>query len=321
MFKRLILFALASVMALGASARAEWKPERPVAILVAFAAGGGGDIIARIYASLLQEELGQQVNVINRPGAGGLNGTIEMARAKPDGYTLGLAGTNLNFHGWQQPGSVTPNDFIPVALINADAQGYQVRADSPFKTLKEAMDALKANPSRFKFSASGIGGVWHVGLLKLIMSQGIEPKDIIFVPTGGGGPSINELIAGGVDVAPTSVAEAAVQMKSGQLRSLAVLSDERLAAFPDIPTVKEAIGVDVQNYGWRGFVLPKGTPDDVVATITTAVRNVYNSPKFKEEMDKLGFNMSYAEGADFGAFMKREYDAAGVALKAAGLAK
>src|SRR5690606_20785417 len=105
------------------------KPDRPVSLIIGFAAGGSTDTVARAVAAGLQQQLGQPVNVLNKAGAGGLTGTLEMARAKPDGYTIGLAATNLNVHGWQQPGSVTPDDFIPIALVNTNAAGFQVRAD------------------------------------------------------------------------------------------------------------------------------------------------------------------------------------------------
>ncbi len=323
MIGKTVTAALVAAMAFGAShtqaSAQEWQPERPVSLLLAFAAGGGGDIIARIMANLLQQELGQPVNVVNRPGAGGLTGTLEMARAEPDGHTIGLAGTNLNFHGWQQPGSVTHEDFIPLALVNADAAGFQVAANSPFQSLSEAMEAFKTDPTSFTSSASGVGGVWHVGLIKLAMSQGIAPGDIVFVPTGGAAPSINELIAGGVDFAPTSVVEAAAQIRAGQVRSLGVMAEERLEAFPDVPTVSEELGQDVFHYGWRGFVAPLGTPDEVVERWKTAIRNVYESEAFATEMNKLGFGMRWAEGDDFAAFMKAEYDGAGEILEAAGL--
>jgi tripartite-type tricarboxylate transporter receptor subunit TctC len=322
MIRKTFSATLLAAVTLGLShapAQAEWEPDRPISVVIAFAAGGGGDIIVRTMATLLQQELGQPVNVINRPGAGGLTGTLEMARAAPDGYNIGFAGTNLNFHGWQQPGSVTPDDFIPLALVNADAAGFQVAANSPFQTLAEAMDAFKADPASFTSSASGVGGVWHVGLLELAMAQGMEPADIVFVPTGGAAPSINELIAGGVDFAPTSVVEAAAQIKAGQVRSLGVMAEERLEAFPDVPTVSEALGQDIFHYGWRGFVAPLGTPDDVVARWKDAIRTVYESDEFKNQMNTLGFGMRWAEGDDFAAFMKAEYDDAGVILKSAGL--
>jgi len=318
-----MITAVAATMALAfsSSAQADWKPERPVTMIAAFAAGGSTDIVARAVASVLQQELGQPVNVINKPGAGGLTGTMEMARAKPDGYTIGLAATNLNVHGWQQPGSVTPDDFAPIALMNTNAAGFQVRADSPFKTLKEAMDAFKADPKKFTSSASGTGGVWHVGLLKLAMSQGIDPDDVVFVPTGGAGPSLNELIAGGVDFAPTAVVEAAAQIKAGQVRALGVLANERLEAFPDVPTVKEALGVDVVHSSWTGLVAPKDTPAEIVAALRKAARVVYDSPEFKKQMDTLGFATAWAEGDDFAAFMKEQYESSGEALKAAKIVK
>ncbi len=317
---RILAAAFAATTAFGtAGAHAQWKPDRPITMIVAFAAGGGTDTVARAAAAILQQELGQPVNVVNRPGAGGLTGTLEMARAEPDGYTIGLAATNLNVHGWQQPGSVTPEDFTPIALINTNAAGFQVAADSPFENLADAMEAFKANPQDFTSSASGIGGVWHIGLLKLAMSQGIDPADIVFVPTGGAAPSINELIAGGVDFAPTAVAESAAQIRAGQIRSLGVMADERLEAFPDIPTVEEAIGTPVLHYSWTGFVAPLETPDEIVEAYKEAVRKVSESPQFRDQLINLGFGISYVPGEEFATFMTEQYESSGEALRAAGL--
>jgi tripartite-type tricarboxylate transporter receptor subunit TctC len=310
----------AALLALGlGQAHAEWKPDRPITMIIAFAAGGGTDTVARAAAAVMQQEFGQPVNVVNRPGAGGLTGTLEMARAEPDGYTIGLAATNLNVHGWQQPGSVTPEDFTPIALINTNAAGFQVAADSPFQTLAEAMEAFKADPQSFTSSASGVGGVWHIGLLKLAMSQGIDPADIVFIPTGGAAPSLNELIAGGVDFAPTAVAESGPQIRSGQVRSLGVMAEERLEAFPDIPTVGEALGTPVLHYSWTGFVAPLGTPDDVIEAYRKAARAVSESEQFRQQLSSLGFGLSYAEGDAFATFMAEQYQSSGDALRAAGM--
>lgn len=321
--KTTLSITMATVLAFGASAtaaQAAW-PERPITVIVAYSAGGGTDATARVMAKQLEGQLGQPVNVLNRPGAGGLTGHKAIADAKPDGYTIGLLTSSINSYKWLGQGDLTYEDYLPLALVNFDAAGFQVRADSPFKTLDEAITAIKGDPSKFSASASGIGGPWHVAWSVLMMNVGVDPKAVSFIPTKGAAPSLTELLAGGVDVVPASLPECRAMIDSGDVRALAVMDSDRHPAFPNVPTVKEAIGETVVAGVWRGFAAPKGIPADIVAKLTSAINTAYQSAEFRDTMAKRGYGLRWAEGKDFQEFMKLTYEDTGKVLVASGLAR
>lgn len=316
----IVAVAILAIGTLGSTAQAAW-PDRPITIIVAYSAGGGTDATARVMAKLLEKQLGQPVNVLNRPGAGGLIGHKAVADAKPDGYTIGLLSSSINSYKWLGQGDLNYTNYLPLALINFDAAGFQVRAKSPFKTLGDAITAIKANPSKYTASASGIGGPWHVAWSVLMMSVGVNPKAVSFIPTKGAAPSLTELLAGGVDFVPASLPESRAMIESGDVRALAVMDTVRHPAFPKVPTVKEAIDKNVVAGVWRGFAGPKGIPADIAAKLRSAIKVAYNSPEFRKIMAKRGYGLRWAEGDDFRKFMKSTYEDTGKVLTASGLAR
>ena len=168
-----LLGLLSVVSALPAAAQN--YPARPITLIVPWGAGGGTDATARIIGSLMEKDLGQPVNVVNRTGGSGVVGHAAIASAQPDGYTIGLATVEIGMMHWQGLTELTSASYTPIGLVNADPAGVQVRADSPYKTVNELLAAIKANPGKFKASGTGQGGIWHLAIAGLLSEQNIAP--------------------------------------------------------------------------------------------------------------------------------------------------
>jgi tripartite-type tricarboxylate transporter receptor subunit TctC len=311
----------AVVAALTAAPALAKYPDRPLTIIVPWGAGGGTDATGRIIASLLEKELGQPVNVVNRTGGSGVVGHQAIASAAPDGYTLGTVTVEINMMHWQGLTKLTYKDFTPIALYNTDPAGLQVAATAPWKTARELVDAIKASPGKLKASGTGQGGIWHLALAGMLQSLGLDPASAPWVPSGGAAPGLQDLVAGGVSIVPCSVPEARAMLDAGKVRSLAVMSPARNPVFPDVPTLKEALGLDWTMGAWRGIAGPKGLPKEVTDRLVGAMRKIYDSKEFKDFMAQRGFGVVYADPAGFEAFMARSNEDLGKVMKAVGLAK
>jgi len=311
---------LAGAFGLAAPAEAAY-PERPITLIVPWGAGGGTDATARIVASVLEKELGQPINVVNRTGGSGVVGHSAIAEAEPDGYTLGMATVEIGMMHWQGLTELTWENYTPLALVNEDPAAVHVRADAPWADLKALIDDIKANPGKYKASGTGQGGIWHLAIAGLLSELGIEPSAVPWVPSEGAAPGLQDLVAGGVDIVPSSVPEAQSLLEAGRVKSLAVMSAERNAAFPDVPTTQETVGVTWEIGAWRGIVGPKRLPQEVIDTLVPALEKVYNSAEYKEFMNGRGFGMRWAAGDDFATFMKESNESLGAVMKEVGIAK
>jgi putative tricarboxylic transport membrane protein len=296
-------------------------PERPITLIVPWNAGGGTDATGRIIANLLQKELGQPVNVVNRTGGSGVVGHSAIATGTPDGYTIGVVTVEIGMMHWAGLTELKGTDYTPIALYNYDPAGLQVRADSPWKTAKDVIDAIKAEPGKHKASGTGQGGIWHLALAGMLNKAGIDPGAAPWVPSQGAAPGLQELVAGGVDIVPCSVVEAAALLSAGKVRSLAVMDTQKLDAFPNIPTLKEAAGVDWQTSAWRGIAAPKGLPEDITAKLVAAMDKAYKSQEFIDFMKGRGFGMVWRPGPEFAKWMADSDASLGAAMKASGIAK
>jgi tripartite-type tricarboxylate transporter receptor subunit TctC len=297
-------------------------PDRPIQMIVPWGAGGGTDAVGRVFASMLQQELGVPVNVINRTGGSGVVGHSAIATAKPDGYTLGIMTIEIDMMHWQGLTELTYKDFDILAIVNSDPGGIMVSADSPYKTAQELLAALKAEPAgTFKGSGTGQGGIWHVGLAGWLLSEGLAPDQVTWVPSQGAAPGITDMVAGGVDLVPTSLAEGRSMIDAERVRPLATMSAERQALFPDVPTLKESVNSDWTLSVWRGVVAPKGLPDDVSAKLSAAVEKAYNSDTYQTFMKDRGFGVRWASGAEATKIVAEDDVVFGEVMKKAGLAK
>lgn len=302
------------------TAQAAW-PERPITMIVPWGAGGGTDATARIIASQLEKELGQPVNVVNRTGGNGVVGHSAIAKAKPDGYTLGMLTVEIAMMKRQGLTNLSPADYTPLALMNVDPAGVSVSADSPYKTMEELVAAIKANPGKLKASGTGQGGIWHIAMAGLLKNIKLDPNDVPFIPSNGAAPAMLELVAGGVDIVPTSLPEARPMIDAGKARPLAVMAKEREPLYPDVPTLMETIGSDWTIGVWRGIAGPKKLPADVTEKLVVALKNVNESQEFKDFMKTRGFGVGYAGGEEYGAFMQKSEQDLGEVISAIGMAR
>lgn len=311
--------AIAAVLPFATPAMAQY-PDRPLTIIVPWGAGGGTDATARIIGSVLEKELGQPVNVVNRTGGSGVVGHSAIAEAEADGYTLGIATVEIGMMHWQGLTELTWENYTPLALMNEDPAGVQVSASSEYDTLEALIDAIEAGaPSAFRASGTGQGGIWHLAIAGMLNDRGIDPAKVPWVPSEGAAPGLQDLVAGGVDIVPCSLVEARALIDAGRVKSLAIMSSTRAELFPDVPTLSEAIGSDWQIGAWRGIVGPAGLPDDVTSRLTEALEAVYNSEDYRNFMQAQGFGVRWAAGQDFAGFMDQSNQALGETMRAVGL--
>ena len=313
--------ATAAAFSFAASAFATEYPDRPITLIVPWGAGGGTDATGRMIAGLLQEELGQPLNVVNRTGGSGVVGHSAIATAEPDGYTIGVVTVEIGMMHWAGLTDLTYEDYTPIALYNYDAAGIQVRADSEWNSAGDLIEAVKADPGKYKGSGTGQGGIWHLALAGMLNDAGAAADAAPWVPSKGAAPGLQELVAGGVDVVTSSVVEAAALIEAGKVKSLAVMGEERLGAFADVPTLKEATGSDWKMAAWRGVAGPKGMPDEATAKLSAALETVWKSAEFQEFMNGRGFGLVWKPGAEFTTWMQESDAALGTVMTAVGLAK
>ncbi len=296
-------------------------PERPITIVVPWGAGGGTDATGRILASLMERDLGVPVNVVNRTGGSGVVGHSAIATAAPDGYTLGVVTVEIGMMHWQGLTELSYKDYTPLALYNADAAGLQVRADAPWQSAQEVLDAIKAEPGKYKASGTGQGGIWHLALAGMLQAAAIAPDAAPWVPSQGAAPGLQDLVAGGVDLVTCSVPEAQALLEAGKVKSLAVMSAERNPAFPDVPTLKEATGLEWSVPAWRGIAGPKGMPPEVADRLVPLLKQIHESQEFKDFMAQRGFGLVWRDSAGFEQWMAENDQTLGEVMKAVGLAK
>ncbi|WP_108662472.1 tripartite tricarboxylate transporter substrate binding protein [Acuticoccus kandeliae] len=315
------MMALASALVgLAAGPALADYPERPITMLVSWAPGGGTDAVARALAAQLEKELGTPVNVVNRTGGAGVVGHTQMVNSRPDGYTIGLASAELTTYYWSGTAQFTGNDVTPIALVNLDASAFNVGADSEWADLQAALDAIAEAPAgTYKLSGMAPGAGYHLAFSGLLNSEGIDPNKVTVVPSQGAAPGFQELASGGVEIVPSSLPEAKAMIDAGKVKTLAVLSDDRLPAFPDVPTVNEAIGKDFSGGTWRGIVAPAGLPDDITATLVEAVEKAWNSEEFQSFMSERGFGIKYLGGEEFGAYLAQQHESNGEVMGLLGL--
>jgi len=313
------LAALATLLFAGAAFAA--YPERPVTLIVPWAAGGGTDATARIIGSLLVKELGQPINVVNRTGGSGVVGHSAIAQAAPDGYTIGIITVEIGMMHWQKLTELNGTSYTPIALVNADPAGVQVAADSPYKSVPELIAAIKANPGKMKASGTGQGGIWHLAIAGMLQDLKVDPASVPWVPSNGAAPGLQDLVAGGVQIAPVSLPEARSMIDAGKVKSLAVMASAPSALYPNVPTLKSATGSNWTMAAWRGIAAPKGIPAEANDKLVAALRKIVASKDYTEFMAKQGYGVIYAPPAEFAAFMAKSDADLGATMKAVGIVK
>jgi tripartite-type tricarboxylate transporter receptor subunit TctC len=316
-----VLAVLLGTLLWGSMAWAQNYPNRPITLIVPWGAGGGTDAVARIIAALLEKDLGQPVNVVNRTGGNGVVGHSAIATAAPDGYTLGMITVEISMMHWAGLTQLNPTDFTPLGLMNIDPAAVTVRADSPYKTLDDLVKAVKANPGKFKASGTGQGGIWHLALAGMLKDMKVDVAAAPWVPSNGAAPAMNDLAAGGIEFVTCSLPESRALIDAGKARPLAIMSPNPSALYPQVPTLKAAAGSDWAIGAWRGIAGPKGMPADVQAKLVSALKKIYDSKDYQTFMAGRGLGMIYADGKGFEQFMAKGDADMGNVMKALGLAK
>ncbi|MBK8740967.1 MAG: tripartite tricarboxylate transporter substrate binding protein [Betaproteobacteria bacterium] len=320
--RRKLLGILAAALAAFAFGTAQAAyPERPITLVVPWGAGGGTDATARIIGSLMEKELGQPVNVVNRTGGSGVVGHSAIATAAADGYTIGLITVEIGMMHWQGLTELTGASYTPIGLVNADPAGLQVRSDSPYKTVKDLVDAIKANPGKLKSSGTGQGGIWHLAIAGMLRDLKVDPAAAPWVPSNGAAPGLQDLVAGGVDIVPCSLPEARSLIDSGKVRSLAVMDPKPAALYPNVPTLKAATGSDWALAAWRGIAAPKGIPAEARDKLVAVIAKIAAGKEYNDFMSSRGFGVIYAGPEDFAKYMAKSDTDLGATMKAVGIVK
>jgi tripartite-type tricarboxylate transporter receptor subunit TctC len=315
--------AAGAIAGLGVSpATAQAWPSRPVTVVCPWGAGGGTDQTARIIASILEREMKQPFSVVNRTGGSGVVGHSAIATAAPDGYTLGIITVEIAMMHHQGLTELNPTSYTPLALMNEDPPGVTVSSSSPYKTIKELADAIKAAPAgKFKASGTGQGGIWHLALVGWLQAMGLAPNHVAWVPSNGAAPAMQDLAAGGLDLCTCSIPEARAMMDANKARALAIMSAERNPMFKDVPTLNETLGIKYSSGAWRGIAGPKNLPADIRDKLVAALKKANESAEFRDFMASRGFGVKFADSAGFASFMAEADAGMAKAMAAAGLAK
>jgi len=305
--------------ALCASAFAQDYPGKPVKIIVPFPPAGGTDTLSRALAQSITSATKWVFVVENRPGAGGNIGLDAAAKSPPDGYTLAM-GQTANLAVNPALYSAMPfdplKDFAPIALVSSQPLIVVVSSTSPYKTLKDLVDAAKKNPGKVNMASAGNGTIGHVAGELFQRRAGIK---MTHVPYKGAGPAVTDLIGGSVDCLFGNSQSVGGLIAGGRLRALAVTAPKRLASYPSVPTVAESGYAGFEAATWSGLVAPAGTPQAIIDRLNAATNNALHQ---KELLDKLAEDGSTALGgtpAQFAAFIKAEHAKWGAAVRDAGI--
>jgi tripartite-type tricarboxylate transporter receptor subunit TctC len=312
---------LAAGLAAPAFAQARY-PSRPVQMIVPWGAGGGTDATARIVASLLERDLGQPFNVVNRTGGSGVVGHSAIATGAADGYTIGMITVEITMMHWQGLTDLKPTSYTPLALMNSDPPGVTVAQNAPFADIRALAEAIRSRPpGSFRASGTGQGGIWHLALVGWLQAMGLRGDHVRWVPSNGAAPAMQELAAGGVDIVTCSIPEARAMIDAKRARALAIMAPARNPMFAQVPTLNETLGINYSVGAWRGIAGPRNMPAEIANTLGAALKRAFDNREFQDFMASRGFGTVWGDAAQFAAFMAQSDKSMGEAMRGAGLAR
>ena len=295
--------ALALAATTGSTGAQQDFPTKPVQLIVAYPAGGSTDIGARIVAAIAEKSLGQPVVVVNKGGAGGQVGWTELVRQRPDGYYIGfinLPATNTVILDLDRKAIFTEKDFTPIINQVLDPGVIWVRADSPYKTVHDLIDAAKKSPNTIRAATTGILSDDHLAIL---MTEEAAPGAVFrIVHLDGGATQLKEIMAGNIDAAYDNVGSIATRVKTGELRALTVLDDVRSKFMPDVPTMKELGYPTVMSNSTRGIAGPKGIPAPVVSKLQDVLSKAMQDPDHVSKLENQGLGIKIMVGEEYARY-------------------
>jgi len=294
-----------SLLVATASSWGQNYPARPVQLMVAYPAGGSTDVAARIVAAIAEKHLGQQILILNKGGAGGQVGWTEMTRQKPDGYYIGfinLPALNTVILDPERKASFGADAFIPVINQVLDPGVIWVKADSPYKSLKDLLEAARRTPRKLSAATTGILSDDHLAIL--MVEEAYPGAAFRLVHLEGGAAQMTAILGGHIDVAFDNVGSVVRRVKSGEVRALAVMDTQRSKFLPDVPTTPELGYPGVISSSTRGIAAVKGTPPDVVKKLQEAFRKAMEDPEHVKKMEDAGLSMRIMVGEEYARYYR-----------------
>lgn len=307
LFSNLTLAALLLIpIAMGCS-RDQTYPSRPITLICPWAAGGGTDRVSRQMAVLLEQKLGQPVNVVNATGGKGVTGHSRGLQARPDGYTLTMMTLELSTMHWVGLTDLSYKDCEPIMSLNEDYAAIFVKNDAPWSSVLELEEAIRANPGTLTASGTAVGGAWHLAFAGWMNAANLSPDAATWIPSQGSNPSLQQLMSGGVDIVCCSLPEARTLLEGGEIRALGLMSPRRAFGFEDVATFEEQ-GRACSLGGWRGLGVPKGTSEEIVQTLVKAAKEIVTEEpgegSFAQFMDTQKFDRTWRPENEFWTFLE-----------------
>jgi tripartite-type tricarboxylate transporter receptor subunit TctC len=284
---------------------AQTFPAKPVQLMVAYPAGGSTDIAARIVAAIAEKDLGQSMVVVNKGGAGGQVGWTEMSRAKPDGYYIGfinLPALNTVILDPDRKAAFNVDAFVPVINQVLDPGIIWVKGDSPYKNLKDLLDAAKKNPNKISAATTGILSDDHLAIL--MMEEAAPGALFRIVHFEGGAPVMTAVMGGHIECAFDNVGSVFRRIRTGELRALAVMDTQRSPFIPDVPTMRELGYPTVISSSTRGIAVPKGTPQPVIKRLEQSLQKAMDDPEHLKKMEEAGLQLRIMVGEEYAKYYR-----------------
>ncbi len=304
-----------------AAEKCDWKPTRAVTYVVPWGAGGGTDANSRMLASLLSKKFDVPFNVINKTGGNGVTGHSALAKAKPDGYTIGAATVEIATMHWVGLTDLSYKNITPIALVDIVPAGVTVKKGSQFKSLGDLLAYAKANPGKLTGSGTSQGGIWHLALAGMLQSEGIPADAIRWIPSKGAGPAMKEIMAGGVDVVTVALSEAKTLIEQDELVGLAYMNAERMSALSDVPTTVEVLPNDWTLAAYITVSGPEGLPENIACSYDAAAKEAFATKEWADFKASRGSEVVYLGGEDLVEMIAKSDVDLGGTIKAIGLAK
>lgn len=303
--RRLLGIATLAALAAPSLALADTWPAKPIRWVVAYPAGGGSDFLARQLAPQLGKQLGQNLIIDNRPGAAGIIGTDNAAKAAPDGYTI-VTGDNgvMVFHSaMYKKLPYDPKDLVPVGFMARFPLILAVNPNAGFTSARQLLDEIRQNPGKYSYASPGIGSPHHLAM-ELLKDR--TKSFVVHVPYRGTAFAVQDVISGQVPMMVLDTAAGLPQIKSGKVKALAVMSRQRIPSLPDVPTLDELGVKDFEVTAWQGLFVPKGTPAPIVSRLTAEMNKAIAVPEVRARLEDFGLEVTPSDGPALAAFLQKE---------------